>query len=245
MNSLATRDPQRCNNGQMATSLQDQLDAITARTRALVQPDRLAISEAATADLFATGIEDRILPVGSPAPAFTLEDAQPSGLPGKPVRSSDLLALGPVVVKFFRGRWDPYCVTELETWRDLYPTLRERNALLVAISPQTRRQNDFAAQQHGLPFPILSDPRSELAEQFGIAHTVPAPARAYFRSILVNIPFANSGLNYDNAPESSWRLPLPALFLIRPEGPTGTIAFAEAHADNKVRPEPADLLALL
>ena len=95
----------------MAALLQDQLDAITARTRALVQADRLAVSERAAAELFATGIEERILPVGATAPEFALQDAKT----GQMVRLSDLLALGPVVVKFFRGRWDPYCVTELET----------------------------------------------------------------------------------------------------------------------------------
>ena len=221
-----------------APSLQDQLDQITARTRTLVQPERLAISEQAAAELFATGIEDRILSVGSIAPAFVLEDSQP----GKSVASADLLALGPLVIKFFRGRWDPYCITELEAWRDLYPELRRRGALFVAISPQTRRQNDFALQQHRLPFPMLSDPGCELAEQFGLAHTVPAEARRYFRSILVNIPFANSGLGYDNAPDSAWRLPLPALYLV---DQTGKVQFAEAYADSKVRPEPADLLALL
>ena len=218
--------------------LQDALDAITARTRALVQPERLAISEQAAADLFATGIEDRILPVGAPAPHFALED----GLTGKPVRSEDLLGVGPLVIKFFRGRWDPYCVTELERWRDLYPAVREKGALLVAISPQNRRQNDFAAQQHGLPFPLLSDPGSELADKFGLAHTVPAAARSYYRSILVNIPFANSGLSYDTAPDSAWRLPLPGLFLV---GQDGVVRFSEGYADSKVRPEPANLLALL
>jgi peroxiredoxin len=219
-------------------SLQDQLDAITARTRSLVQPDRLAISEGLGAELFATGIEDRVLTPGATAPDFTLQDSQT----GKPIRSSDLLALGPLVVKFFRGRWDPYCVTELETWRDLFPQLRERGALFVAISPQTRRQNDFAAQQHDLRFPLLSDPGATVAEKFGIAHTIPEHARRYFRSILVNIPFANSGLTYETAPDSAWRLPLPGLFLIRPDS---TIAFAQAYADPRVRPEPADLLAVL
>jgi peroxiredoxin len=226
----------------MAPKLQDQLDHITARTRSLVQPERLAISEQATADLFATGIEQRVLRAGSTAPEFALVDAQP---PGRLVRSTDLLALAPVVVKFFRGRWDPYCVTELETWRELYPAVRERGALFVAISPQTRRQNDFAVQQHGLPFPVLSDPGCEVAERFGLAHTVPEASRRYYRSILVNIPFANCGQGYDTAPHSAWRLPLPGLFLIRPEGPTGTIAFSEAYADAHVRPEPEDLLALL
>jgi peroxiredoxin len=224
--------------------LQDRLDEITARTRSLVQPDRLAISEKAVAELFASGIEDRVLKVGSPAPPFALDDAN-GGQPGKVVRSADLLALGPLVIKFFRGGWDPYCVTELEAWRDLYGAVRRSGVFLVAISPQTRRQNDFAMQRHGLPFPVLSDPSAEVAAAFGLAWTVPEPARRYYRSILVNIPFANSGLTYDTAPDSAWRLPLPGLFLIQPDGASGTITYASAYADPRVRPEPGELMGLL
>ena len=88
--------------------LQDQLDEITSNTRHLVQQERLAVGERAIAELFASGIEDRILPVGAVAPEFVLNDAT-----GKLVRSQDMLALGPLIVKFFRGRWCPYCVTEL------------------------------------------------------------------------------------------------------------------------------------
>jgi peroxiredoxin len=219
-------------------SLQDQLDAITANTRKLVQPERLAVSEKATADLFDTGIEDRVLKIGAQAPSFSLEDARTH----KPVRSTDLLALGPLVVNFFRGRWDPYCVTELEAWRDLHTDLRKRGALLVAISPQTTRQNDFALQQHGINYPLLSDPGATVAEKFGIAYTIPPEHRRYFQSILVNIPFNNAGLSYHNATEASWRLPLAAVFVI---DRTNTIKFSEAHADFRVRPEPDDVLAAL
>jgi peroxiredoxin len=222
----------------VSTSLQDQLDRITQNTRALVQPERLAVSEKATADLFNTGIEDSILKVGTQAPAFTLEDA----LTHKPVSSTDLLALGPLVVNFFRGRWCPYCVTELETWRDLHSQLLERGILFVAISPQTTRQNNFTLQQHGLHYPLLSDPGAVIAEKFGIAYTIPPEHRRYFQSILINIPFNNAGLSYHNATEASWRLPLPAVFVI---DRTNTITFAEAHADFRVRPEPADILAAL
>ena len=225
-------------SGSAKESLQDQLDRITQNTRALVQPERLAVSEKATADLFNTGIEDRVLKVGAQAPSFTLEDAHTH----KPVSSADLLALGPLVVSFFRGRWDPYCVTELEAWRNLHSQLRERGALFVAISPQTTRQNNFTLQQHGLNFPLLSDPGAVVAEKFGIAYTIPVEHRRYFQSILINIPFNNAGLSYHNATEASWRLPLPAVFVINR---TNTILFAEAHADFRVRPEPADILAAL
>ena len=219
-------------------SLQDQLDRITQNTRALVQPERLAVSEKATEDLFNTGIEDRALKAGAQAPAFTLEDA----LTHKPVRSTDLLALGPLVIKFFRGRWDPYCVTELEAWRDLHTDLRKRGAIFVAISPQTTRQNAFTLEQHGLQYPLLADPGATIAERFGIAHTIPQELRSYYQSILINIPFNNAGLSYHNATEASWRLPLPAVFVI---DQTNTILLAEGHADFRVRPEPADVLAVL
>ena len=209
------------------TALQDQLDEITANTRRLVQAERLAVGERAVAELFATGIEERILPVGAAAPEFALKDAH-----GKMVRSADLLALGPLVIKFFRGRWCPYCVTELEAWRDLQNKLRERGALMVAIGPQSQRQSDFMVGQHKLPFPILTDADNTVAEQFGLVYTVPEYHRDYYLSILVNIPFVNG--------EKSWRLPLPATYVI---SQAGRVVLAEAHADLRVRPEPDEALA--
>ncbi len=209
------------------TALQDQLDEITANTRRLVQPERMAVGERAVADLFASGIEDRILPVGAAAPEFALHDAR-----GKLVRSEDLLALGPLVVKFFRGRWCPYCMTELEAWRDLYPRLREAGALLAAVSPQTERQSDFMIGQHNLPFPVLTDPGCAVAEQFGLVYTIPEYHRDYYLSILVNIPFINS--------DESWRLPIPATYVI---SSAGRVVLAEAHADYRVRPEPEEAFA--
>jgi len=209
--------------------LQDQLDEITAQTRTLVQPERLAVGERAIGELFASRIEERILPVGATAPEFVLPDFS-----GKPVRSADLLALGPLVVNFFRGRWCPYCVTELEAWRDLYPGLRERGALVVGISPQTQRQSDFTASQHGIPFPLLVDAGGTVAEKFGLVWTAPEYLRRYYRGILLNVPFVNG--------DESWRLPLPATYVID-QG--GKVVFAEAHADFRVRPEPEDALRSL
>jgi peroxiredoxin len=214
----------------VTSRLQDQLDTITAQTRDLVQPERLAVTDDAVQELLATGIESRILPVGAQAPEFALPDA----INGKIVRSSDLLAVGPVIVNFFRGRWCPYCMTELEAWQELYPAVRERGALLIAISPQLPRQNDFTVQQHGLTFPILSDAGAQLADKFGITYTVPEVMQRHYRSILVNIPFVNG--------DQSWRLPLPATFVI---SRSGQILFSEAHADHRVRPDPIDVLAAL
>jgi peroxiredoxin len=211
------------------TSLQDRLDAITAQTRQLVQPDRLAPGEQAIAELFHSGIESRILPVGATMPGFSLPDGS-----GRVVHSSDLLSLGPLVLNFFRGRWCSYCVNELEAWRDLYDSLRAQHALLIGIAPQTKRQNEFTATQHGLPFPILADEGATVAEQFGLVYTVPPYLQRYYRSILVNIPFMNG--------EPSYRLPLPATYVI---AQSGIVLYASAFADFRVRPEPSEALCAL
>src|ERR1700728_3107973 len=218
--------------------LQDQLDTITANTRGLVQPERLAVTDTAVQELLATGIEADVLPVGAMAPEFALPGAAATALNsqtgaghGRTVRSTDLLALGPLIVNFFRGRWCPYCVTELEAWRDLYPARRERGALVIGISPQTQRQADFTASQHTIPFPLLTDAGCAVAEQFGLVWTVPLYLQRYYRGILLNIPFVHG--------EDSWKLPLPGTYVLSSEG---KVLYAEAHADFRVRPEPKEVL---
>ena len=79
---------------------------------------------------------------------------------------------------------------------------------------------------------MLSDPSNALAEQFGLVYTIPEYHRAYYLSVLVNIPFVNG--------EPSWRLPIPATYVIARDR---RILFAEAHADFRVRPEPEEALA--
>jgi len=54
----------------------------------------------ATAELKASGIEDRALKVGDRAPGFTLFNQD-----HVEVSSADLLNQGPLVVSFFRGHW--------------------------------------------------------------------------------------------------------------------------------------------
>ena len=80
--------------------LKEKLDAIREASRKRIPPDRQAIMHRATSDLRASGILDRIVKVGQPAPAF-------AGLAhdGRSIRSGDLLARGPLVLSFFRGHW--------------------------------------------------------------------------------------------------------------------------------------------
>ena len=81
-------------------SLEDNLAATRAGSAARNPAERLAIMHRATEDLRHSGIMDRIVKVGAPAPAFELDNHD-----GRRVDSAELLAGGPMVLSFFRGAW--------------------------------------------------------------------------------------------------------------------------------------------
>ncbi len=194
-----------------------------------VPAETQAVHARVIADLKREGVEQRALAMGANAPQFELEDHS-----GKLVRSADLLAQGRLVVCFIRGRWCPFCVGQLEAMNQVLPNIRALGASLVAISPQTGKQSFFMADQHGLRFPLLSDPHNEVARQFGLVYRVPDDQQAIYRRVFINLPFANG--------DDSWELPVPATYIIDRDG---TVLWASVDADYTERPEPAEILERL
>ncbi len=81
-------------------TLQEKLDAYRAEFESKVAPEKLAVMHRATEDLRRSGILDRVIKVGQPAPEFVLQS-----LHGEKVSSPELLRRGPLVVTFYRGVW--------------------------------------------------------------------------------------------------------------------------------------------
>jgi AhpC/TSA family len=81
-------------------TLQEKLDAMREASKTRIPPEARAIMQRSIDDLRDTGIMNRIAKVGQPAPDFRLPDAG-----GRPVGLNELLARGPVVLSFYRGRW--------------------------------------------------------------------------------------------------------------------------------------------
>jgi cytochrome oxidase Cu insertion factor (SCO1/SenC/PrrC family) len=81
-------------------SLKAQLDAIKTAGDTRIPAEARAVMERAIDDVRASGILERVVKVGQPAPDFTLPDTD-----GQPVSLGALVAGGPVVLSFFRGRW--------------------------------------------------------------------------------------------------------------------------------------------
>ena len=81
-------------------SLADKLAETRAASAMRIPAERQAIMHRATDDLRKSGILDRIVAVGSQAPAFELANHD-----GRRISSAELLAGGPLVLSFFRGSW--------------------------------------------------------------------------------------------------------------------------------------------
>ena len=81
-------------------ALEDTLRSIREASAKRIPADRTAVMHHATEELRAAGIMDRVIKVGDRLPSFALPNAY-----GHEVRSSDLLARGPLVLNFFRGAW--------------------------------------------------------------------------------------------------------------------------------------------
>jgi peroxiredoxin len=194
-----------------------------------VPAETQAIHAQAVAELKQKHLAANALSVGAQAPAFELADHD-----RKMVSSSDLLAKGRLVLCFFRGRWCPFCVGQMEAMNLIVPEIEQAGAMLVAISPQTVKQSFFMHDQHKLRFPLLSDSGNKTARQFGLTYRVPQLQEAVYRRAFVNLPFTNG--------DESWELPIPATYILDRDG---TVLYASANEDYTERPEPSEIISLL
>jgi hypothetical protein len=81
-------------------ALQEKLDAMREMSRTRIPPEAQAIMQRSIQDLRASGIMNRVAQVGQAAPDFTLPNTD-----GRSVSLAELLAPGPLVLSFYRGRW--------------------------------------------------------------------------------------------------------------------------------------------
>ena len=208
-------------------SLRDQFAERKELVAKYVPAEIQAIHARVIAELQQRRIAEGTLAAGTKAPAFELADHN-----GKLVSSTELSTKGRLIICFFRGRWCPFCVGQLEAMNLLIPEIQAAGASLIAISPQTVQQSFFMADQHKLQFPLLSDVGNDLARQFGVVYRVPEFQQAVYRRAFINLPLANG--------DESWELPIPATYLVERDG---TVIYASSNPDYTERPEPGEILS--
>lgn len=206
-------------------ALNDQLDSLTAKLRAMVPAERLAVVDLAAEELIHSGLADRALKAGDLAPSLELPDGD-----GMLWHSEDLLRGGPLIVVFYRGRWCAYCNAQLSALQEIHPKLAEAGASLVAISPQTQKHSYMTRDMHKLRFPVLSDQGNQVARNFRLVYRLSPEMQTMYESIMTKLP----GYNGDQ----SWELPLAATYVLQPDA---KLFWSRIDADWRHRPEPEEL----
>jgi thioredoxin-dependent peroxiredoxin len=100
--------------------------------------------------------------VGDPAPDFTARTDK-----GETVHLSDYR--GKRVVLYFYPKDDtPGCTTQACGFRDAYPQIEERNAVVLGVSPDGEEAHRKFKTKFDLPFTLLVDSDHAIAEAYGV-----------------------------------------------------------------------------
>ena len=102
------------------------------------------------------------LQIGDLAPDFSLTSDS-----GQMVRLSDLRGRR-VVIYFYPKDDTSGCTTQACGFRDAYPTIEEKNALVLGISPDDEKSHRKFKTKYDLPFTLLVDAEHTVAEAYGV-----------------------------------------------------------------------------
>lgn len=136
--------------------------------------------------------------LGTSAPPFLLHD-QENNL----VNINDYKGRMNILLLFVRGDWCPTCHVMLRVYQKLYRKVRDKNIMVMAISPDNVAVNREMAEKLGLEYKVLSDEIQEVANAYGI-----------------QLQDNNPGVTYAEG------IPMPAAFLI---DRNGLVVYASRH----------------
>lgn len=101
------------------------------------------------------------LPLGSPAPDFSLPSSQGGGFQLSAHRGRW------VVLYFYPKDMTPGCTTEACEFRDAHQELDALGAVVVGVSADPLSQHQKFIEKHSLNFPLLSDTDHAVAQAYG------------------------------------------------------------------------------
>jgi len=113
------------------------------------------------------------------APDFSAIDAE-----GAKFRLSDLRG-SPVLLKFFRGYWCPYCVAELKQLDELAPEFAALGVKLVALSSDRVDELRPFKRKRNWDITLLADPELVVHRQYRVEFRKFTPKRGPFRDLAI------------------------------------------------------------
>lgn len=116
-----------------------------------------------------------LLSVGDPAPDFMALDQR-----GEVRQLSLLRRRRPMVLFFYPRDGTPGCTEEACAFRDAWTRLQSSGAVVVGVSTDGVDAHARFAEEHELPFPLLSDPDGEVLGRYGVPSMLGMSARVTF-----------------------------------------------------------------
>ena len=171
-------------------------------------------------DLKTKNIEEKSIKIGETIPNFSLKNAK-----NEVVNSSDILKNGKMIIAFYRGSWCPYCNLELKALQEKISEFKEKNATLVAISPQSPDNSLTVIEKHHLTFEVLTDKDNVFAKQLGIVFELQDFVLPYYHALGIDLSSFNENTNNS--------LPIPAVFVVN-ESSKIIYKFADANYMNRI-----------
>ena len=110
------------------------------------------------------------LKVGDQAPDFDVT-ARVAGA-DRALSLRGILAEKNLVLYFYPRDFTTVCTREACGFRDSYAELRSGDTEVVGVSVDDAATHDRFAREHGLTFPLVSDPKRELARRYGATSIV-------------------------------------------------------------------------
>jgi peroxiredoxin len=158
------------------------------------------------------GIETQNSPIphglkaGDKAPEFSGYDQT-----GARVQSKKILESGPMVLFFYRGKWDPVCSRYLNNYQDSIDILTGMGVNVVAITPESIENVEQTVKLHNLTFTVIYDCQEQIMKDYDLMFNV---TKDYQESILKKLTI--------NIAENNGRdvahLPVPATYIINRQG---------------------------
>ncbi len=144
------------------------------------------------------------------------------------IDSNDVLKNGKMILAFYRGSWCPYCHLELKFLQDNLSRIKDKNAVLIAISPQTPDHSLSMTEKYNLEFEVLTDHNNDFAKKLGIVFQLQDFVLPYYRSLGINLSDFNK--NEENL------LPVPAVFIVD-QNKVITFKYLDVNYMNRVEVE--------
>jgi peroxiredoxin Q/BCP len=117
----------------------------------------------------------KTLKVGAKAPMFALKDQN-----GNVIDVANLVGKKALVIYFYPKDFTTGCTMEAHEFREMHEEFLKNGAEVIGVSSDDVESHKRFAEEHQLPFTLLSDTEEKVRDMYGAWGTAHTPGRVTF-----------------------------------------------------------------